>query len=55
LFADRSARAVRINIKHLPRAIDHHSKLAHLPRAEQAIDMREPANCGEYAIQWGMS
>src|SRR5438309_857637 len=29
-----------IHINHLPRAIDDHSKLGHLMRAEQAIEMR---------------
>src|SRR5437773_11618080 len=40
-LADRSARTVRVDVKHLPSAIDDHSKLAHLATAEQAVDMSE--------------
>src|SRR5712691_3772748 len=38
-----------IHINHLPRAIDDHSELRHLMRAEQAVEMR-PANQIDFAL-----
>jgi hypothetical protein len=39
-LAHGRACAVRIDVKHLPGAIDDHAKLAHLTRAKHAIEMR---------------
>src|SRR6266480_3188394 len=44
-LTDCGTRTVWINVKHLASAIDNHPKFAHLPGAEQTIEMRQPINC----------
>jgi hypothetical protein len=46
-LAHRRACAVRIDVKHLPRAIDDHPKLDHLARAEHPIEMCHRLGLGD--------